>query len=156
DGMPLQTPWVDVRSIGAGGGSIAYIDHGGLLRVGPRSAGAEPGPVCYGRGGTGPTGTDAAAGLGMLAFGELAAGVRLNAEAARRSLEPLAARLSLEPEEVARGIITIATAAMANAIRSATIEQGHDVRRAVLVAFGGAGPLFGTLLGRELEIERIV
>ena len=155
DGMPIQTPWVDVRSIGAGGGSIAFVDAGGLLRVGPRSAGADPGPVCYGRGGSEPTVTDAAAVLGMLAFGELAAGVRLDVERARAALAPLAASLAMDVEEVARGILTIATAAMANAIRSVTVEQGHDARRATLIAFGGAGPLFATLLGRELEIGTI-
>jgi N-methylhydantoinase A len=156
DGMPLQTPWVDVRSIGAGGGSIAFVDHGGLLRVGQRSAGAVPGPVCYGRGGTQPTVTDAAAVLGMLAFGELAAGVHLDVESARRSLEPLAERLSLDVEGVARGIMTIASEAMANAIRSVTIDQGHDARLATLVAFGGAGPLFSTLLSRALEIRKVI
>ena len=156
DGMPLQTPWVDVRSIGAGGGSIAFVDHGGLLRVGQRSAGAVPGPVCYGRGGTQPTVTDAAAVLGMLAFGELAAGVHLDVESARRSLEPLAERLSLEVEGVARGIMTIASEAMANAIRSVTVDQGHDARLATLVAFGGAGPLFATLLSRALEIRTVI
>jgi N-methylhydantoinase A len=156
DGMPLQTRWVDVRSIGAGGGSIASIDQGGLLRVGPRSAGAVPGPVCYGRGGNEPTVTDAAAVLGMLGFGELAAGLRLDVDAARSALEPLAAGLSLSPEGVARGIMTIASAAMANAIRSVTIEQGRDTREAALIAFGGAGPLFGTLLSRELEVATVV
>ena len=83
-GLPVQTPWVDVRSIGAGGGSIAYVDAGGLLRVGPQSAGADPGPACYGRGGTEPTVTDAAVVLGMLGAGELAGGVGLDARPRRR------------------------------------------------------------------------
>ena len=156
DGMPLQTPWVDVRSIGAGGGSVAFVDDGGLLRVGPRSSGAVPGPVCYGRGGTEPTVTDAAAVLGMLAFGELAGGLQLDVDAARAALEQLAPRLSLDAEGAARGILRIVTAAMANAIHSVTIEQGRDARSAALVAFGGAGPLFATLLSRELEVGTIV
>ena len=154
-GMPIQSPWVDVRSIGAGGGSVAHLD-AGLLRVGPRSAGADPGPVCYGRGGTEPAVTDAAAALGMLAFGELAGGVALDIDASRAALEKLGAELSLDVEDVSRGVITIANAAMANAIRSITVEQGQDPRTASLVAFGGAGPLFGTLLARELDITRIV
>ena len=93
--LVVQTPWVDVRSIGSGGGSIAYVDEGGLLRVGPESAGADPGPACYRRGGSRPTVTDAAAKLGMLALGELAAGVVLDVEAARAVLDPLAQRLSM-------------------------------------------------------------
>jgi N-methylhydantoinase A len=92
----------------------------------------------------------------MLAFGELAAGVRLDVERARRSLEPLAERLSIDVEHVARGIMTIAAEAMANAIRSVTIDQGHDARQATLIAFGGAGPLFATLLSRALEIGTVV
>ena len=155
-GLPVQTPWVDVRSIGAGGGSLAYVDVGGLLRVGPGSAGADPGPACYGRGGTQPTVTDAAFVLGMLGAGELAGGVRLDGEAARAALAPLAEALSFEIDDVARGILTIANANMANAIREITVEQGVDPRRATLVAFGGAGPLFGTLLARELELKEIV
>lgn len=154
--MPLQTPWVDVRSIGAGGGSVAYIDAGGLLVVGPRSAGAVPGPVCYGRGGSEPTVTDAAAVLGMLAFGELAGGVRLDLDGARDALGTLGARLDLDADGAARGVLTIISAAMANAIRSVSIEQGRDPREATLVAFGGAGPLFGTLLARELEVNEIL
>jgi N-methylhydantoinase A len=154
-GMPLQSPWVDVRSIGAGGGSIAYVE-AGLLRVGPRSAGADPGPVCYGRGGTEPTVTDAAAALGMLALGELAGGVLLDVEAARGAIEQLGRNLSLDTDDTARGVITIVNAAMANAIRSVTVEQGQDPRTATLLAFGGAGPLFGTLLARELEIDHVV
>jgi N-methylhydantoinase A len=155
-GMPLQTPWVDVRSIGAGGGSIAYIDEGGLLVVGPRSAGAMPGPICYGRGGVEPTVTDAAAVLGMLAFGELAGGVRLDIGAARSALAKLGAEIGLDAEAAARGVLTIANAAMANAIRSVTIEQGQDPREATLIAFGGAGPLFGTLLADELNIGQVI
>jgi N-methylhydantoinase A len=154
--MPLQTPWVDVRSIGAGGGSVAYIDAGGLLVVGPRSAGAVPGPICYGRGGTEPTVTDAAAVLGMLAFGELAGDVRLDIDGARAALEALGANLDLDGDGAARGVLTIISAAMANAIRSVTIEQGQDPREATLIAFGGAGPLFGTLLARELDVKDVL
>ncbi len=155
-GLPVQATWVDVRSIGAGGGSLAYVDVGGLLRVGPGSAGAEPGPASYGRGGTEPAVTDAAAVLGMLGEGELAGGIHLDVEAARSALAPIADTLRLEVAEVARGILTIASANMANAIREITIEQGRDPRAATLVPFGGAGPLFATLLARELEIHEIV
>jgi N-methylhydantoinase A len=155
-GLPVQTPWVDVRSIGAGGGSVAYVDEGGLLRVGPRSAGAVPGPACYGRGGIEPTVTDAAFLLGMLADGRLAGGVALDGRAAEQAIAPLAAALDFTPEQVARGILTIATANMAGAIREITVEQGQDPRGAVLMPFGGAGPLFLSLLARELEIGEVV
>ena len=152
-GLPVQTPWVDVRSIGAGGGSIAYVDVGGLLRVGPRSAGARPGPACYARGGVEPTVTDAALALGMLGPGELAGGVALDRDLAVHALEQLGLGAA---EEAARGVITIAAASMADAIREITVEQGRDPREAVLVAFGGAGPLFATLLASELEVARVV
>ena len=155
-GLPVQTPWVDVRSIGAGGGSLAWVDVGGLLRVGPGSSGADPGPACYGRGGVEPTVTDAAFLLGMLGEGALASGLYLDAEAAREAMAPLAAQLGFEVDDVARGILTIATANMANAIREITVEQGVDPRRCTVAPFGGAGPLFGTLLARELEIRQIV
>ncbi len=155
-GLPVQTPWVDVRSIGTGGGSIAHIDVGGLLRVGPHSAGADPGPASYGRGGTEPTVTDAAFFLGMFGEGELAAGIRLDAARAEAALAPLAESLGLSLEDVARGVLTISTASMANAIREITVEQGSDPRQARLVAFGGAGPLFATLLTRELGIREAV
>jgi N-methylhydantoinase A len=155
-GLPLQTTWVDVQSIGAGGGSIAHVDVGGFLKVGPQSAGADPGPAAYGRGGTQPTVTDAALALGMLAGGELAGGVRLDVAKARAALVPLGERLGFELEEVARGVLRIATANMAHAIREITIERGHDPRRVLLMAFGGAGPLFGCLLARDLEIQEIV
>jgi N-methylhydantoinase A len=155
-GLPVQSAWVDVRSIGAGGGSIAHIDVGGLLRVGPQSAGADPGPACYGRGGTEPTGTDAACVLGMLGPGLLASGIKLDEDAARSALEPLADTLGVTIEDLAKGIITIANAAMADAIRAITVEQGQDPRTAWLMAFGGAGPLFAGLLARELEVAGIV
>jgi N-methylhydantoinase A len=155
-GMPLQAPWVDVKSIGAGGGSIAYVDRGGLLRVGPESAGANPGPVCYGLGGDRPTVTDAAATLGMLAFGELAGGVTLALDIARAAVGKLGEQLRLDADRTAQGIIRIINAAMADAIRSVTVEQGQDPRSATIIAFGGAGPLFGTLLARELDISTFV
>jgi N-methylhydantoinase A len=156
-GLPLQTPWIDVRSVGAGGGSIAFVDEGGLLRVGPHSAGADPGPASYGKGGTAPTVTDAALVLGMLPSTELAGGVKLRPDLAEQALDALAARLGFESaEEVARGVIQIVCAQMADAIRSVTVERGRDPREAALVAFGGAGPLFGTLLADELSATSVV
>ena len=155
-GRPVQAPWIDVRSVGAGGGSIAHIDPGGLLSVGPQSAGASPGPACYDRRGTEPTVTDAALVLGMLAHGELAGGVKLNLALAQAALEALASTLSLNLDEVARGIVSIANANMANALRQVSVEQGEDPRTAALIAYGGAGPLFGTLLAAELEISQVV
>jgi N-methylhydantoinase A len=155
-GFPVQTPWVDVRSIGAGGGSIAYLEAGRSLRVGPRSAGADPGPACYGRGGAEPTVTDAALVLGMLGRGVLAGGLEMSRPAALAALERLAAALELDVDRVAQGIVRIASAAMANAIREITVERGEDPRRAALLAFGGAGPLFATLLASELGVREIV
>jgi N-methylhydantoinase A len=156
-GLPIQTPWVDVRSIGSGGGSIVHVDAGGLLRVGPRSAGADPGPACYAKGGSDATVTDAAVTLGMLPVGALAGGVRLEPELAAAALAPLAGRVGFESaEEVARGVMRIAAAQMADAIRSITVERGRDPREAALVAFGGAGPLFATLLADELGVETLV
>lgn len=155
-GLPVQTAWVDVRSIGSGGGSIAHIDVGGLLSVGPQSAGAEPGPACYGRGGIEPTMTDAACVLGMLGSGELASGLVLDRALATTALQRVAGRLSLDVEDAAKGIMALAAAAMANAIREITIEQGVDPRTLKLLAFGGAGPLMGCLLADELEIPIVV
>jgi N-methylhydantoinase A len=152
-GLPVQTPWIDVRSIGAGGGSIAYVD-GGLLRVGPLSAGAEPGPVCYGRGGVEPTVTDAATTLGMLGFGELAGGLVLDSGASQRALDKLGGELGIDADAAARGVLKIATASMADAIRSISVERGYDARAATLIAFGGAGPLMAGLLAREVGIRR--
>jgi N-methylhydantoinase A len=154
-GLPLQTPWIDVRSIGAGGGSIARAE-AGLLRVGPASAGATPGPICYGRGGTAATVTDAAASLGMLGDGRLAGGLRLDLAAAREGITALGAELGLDPVQAGAGVITVAANAMAAAIEQITIEGGEDPRDSAIVAFGGAGPLFGCLLARELDIQTVV
>ena len=155
-GLPVQTPWVDVRSIGAGGGSIAHIDVGGLLQVGPRSAGADPGPASYGRGGTEPTVTDCALSLGMLGEGKLASGISLDVDKARSAIAPIAEKLNFTVDQAAQGVMTIVTASMANTIREITIDQGVDPRKATLLAFGGAGPLMACLLARELSIEAIV
>ena len=155
-GLPVQTPWVDVRSIGAGGGSIAYIDVGGLLQVGPQSAGADPGPASYGRGGTEPTVTDCALCLGMLGEGKLASGITLDVGKARAAIEPIAETLNFTVDQAAQGVMTIVTASMANTIREITIDQGVDPRQATLLAFGGAGPLMACALARELNIGTIV
>ncbi|WP_210526662.1 hydantoinase/oxoprolinase family protein [Rubellimicrobium arenae] len=156
DGMPVQTPWVDVRSIGAGGGSLAHVDRGGLMRVGPQSAGAVPGPAAYGKGGTEPALTDAAAHLGMLGPGELASGITLDLAAAEGALGRVAQRLGQDVETVATGVLRIATAAMAGAMREVTVEQGLDPRSMVLLPFGGAGPLMAVLLAEELGMRRII
>ncbi len=156
DGMPVQTPWVDVRSIGAGGGSLAHVDRGGLMRVGPRSAGAVPGPACYGKGGTEPALTDAAAYLGMLGPGELASGITLDIAASETALWTVADRLGQDVETVATGALRIASAAMGGAMREVTVEQGLDPRGMTLLPFGGAGPLMACLLADELGMSRIV
>ncbi|PIP00130.1 hydantoinase/oxoprolinase family protein [Pleomorphomonas carboxyditropha] len=156
DNMPIQTPWVDVRSIGSGGGSIAHIDVGGLMRVGPRSAGAAPGPACYGKGGTEPAMTDAAAFLGMLGPGRLASGITLDIGRAETAIAPVAAAIGQNVEATAIGILRIAASSMANAMREVSVEQGLDPRRMVLLPFGGAGPLMATLLADELGMTRIV
>lgn len=155
-GLPVQTPWVDVRSIGAGGGSIAYVDRGGLLRVGPQSAGAQPGPASYGRGGTEPTVTDAALVLGMLGRGELAGGISLDCRLAEDALHPTSKHLGLSVRQTAQGIMRIAAAGMADVMREITIDQGHDPRRMRLLAFGGAGPLLCTLLAREIDVPEVL
>lgn len=156
DGMPLQTPWVDVRSIGAGGGSIARIDVGGLMSVGPQSAGAEPGPACYGRGGTQATTTDAAFYLGMLGEGLLASGLQLDLKATESALQTLATRIGYTLEQTAKGVIAIAGNHMASLIRDLTIEQGIDPREFKLLPFGGAGPMLATQIARELGIREII
>ena len=156
DGMPIQAPWVDVRSIGAGGGSLAYVDSGGLLHVGPQSAGAQPGPACYARGGTEPTVTDAAFLLGMLGNGHLASNVRLDRDRALAALNKLAQPLESDAHSVAVGIVKLACSSCANAIREITVERGIDPRGLKILAFGGAGPLLATQIARELDIRVVI
>ncbi len=155
-GLPLQIPWVDVRTVGAGGGSIAYMDVGGLLRVGPRSAGAVPGPACYGTGGTQVSTTDAACYLGMLGTGEFESGLSLDRELARKALQELAGQLGISIEQTAQGIMRIATSTMADAVREITVERGIDPGELALLSYGGAGPLWACLLALDLQISRIV
>jgi N-methylhydantoinase A/oxoprolinase/acetone carboxylase beta subunit len=156
-GRPLALPMVDIHTVGAGGGSIAWRDAGGALRVGPRSAGAEPGPACYGRGGTEPTVTDANLVIGHLdADAPLAGGVALDADAARRAVGSLARELGLGAEDCARGIVRVANAEMVRALRVMTVERGVDPRGFALLAFGGAGPLHAVAIAEELGIGRIL
>src|SRR4051794_12964726 len=157
DGRPIQLPMVDVHTVGAGGGSIAWRDSGGALRGGPRSAGAEPGPACYGRGGTEPTVTDANLLLGYLsADSALAGGVTLDEDAARRAVGALGAELGLDEVETAEGIVRVANQEMVRALRVVTVERGVDPRRYALLPFGGAGPMHAAALAQELEISRLV
>jgi N-methylhydantoinase A len=156
-GRPLALPMLAVHTVGAGGGSIAWRDPGGALRVGPRSAGAEPGPACYGRGGTEPTVTDANLLLGYLASdAPLAGGVELDPEAAARAVGALAAALGLDVIACAEGIRRVAGAEMVRALRVVTVERGVDPRGYALIAFGGAGPLHAAQIADELEIETIL
>ena len=155
-GLPVQSPWVDVRSIGAGGGSIAYLDEGSLIRSGPQSAGAVPGPACYGKGGIQPTTTDAAFYLGMLGEGKLASGLQLNKSLAEQALNSVGSQIGMSAFDAAKGILKIGSANMADAIREITIEQGIDPRELKLLAFGGAGPLMSNLIANELDIKEIV
>ncbi len=157
DGRPIQLPTVDVHTVGAGGGSIGWRDPGGALRVGPRSAGARPGPACYGRGGAEPTVTDANLLLGNLAADStLAGGVALDAEAAQRAVAALAAELGLDPLETAAGIVRVANQEMVRALRVVTVERGVDPRRFALLPFGGAGPMHAAAIAEELGIDRLL
>jgi N-methylhydantoinase A len=156
-GRPLALPMLAIHTVGAGGGSIAWRDPGGALRVGPRSAGADPGPACYGRGGTAPTVTDANLLLGYLsADAPLAGGVRLDVGAAGSAIAALASELGLDPLACAQGIVRVANTEMVRALRVVTVQRGIDPRRYALLAFGGAGPLHATQIADELGIERIL
>jgi N-methylhydantoinase A len=157
DGRPIQLPMVDVHTVGAGGGSIGWRDPGGALRVGPRSAGADPGPACYGRGGSEPTVTDANLLLGHLAGdSRLAGGVELDAGAAERAIGELARSLGLDPLETAAGILRVANQEMVRALRVVTVERGVDPRGFALLPFGGAGPMHAAAIAAELGIETIL
>jgi N-methylhydantoinase A/oxoprolinase/acetone carboxylase beta subunit len=156
-GYPLLVPMLDVHTIGAGGGSIAFVDPAGAFRVGPRSAGATPGPACYGNGGQDPTVTDAHVVLGRIDPDRFLGGdMHLDVEAARSAVARLAGDVGLGLAETAEGVITIANANMARAIRSRTVEKGHDPREFALVAFGGAGPLHAAEVAESLGIPEVI
>jgi N-methylhydantoinase A len=154
---PVAVPAVDVHTVGAGGGSIAHVDDGGALRVGPASAGADPGPVCYGRGGTEPTVTDAHLLLGRIdpdAF--VADALDADATAVRAAFEPLADDLGVSVREAAAGVLDVANANTERALRVVSVERGHDPREFALVAYGGAGPLHATALAERLDVPEVV
>jgi N-methylhydantoinase A len=156
-GRVIQLPMVDVHTVGAGGGSIGWHDAGGALRVGPQSAGADPGPACYGHGGNDPTVTDANLLLGRLAADSvLAGGVLLDIEAARGAVGSLAASLGMDEIEAAEGIVRVANQEMVRALRVVTVERGVDPRRFALLPFGGAGPMHAAAIAAEMGIERIL
>lgn len=156
-GHPSRIPMIDIHTVGAGGGSIGWFDAGGALRVGPRSAGADPGPAAYGRGGTEPTVTDANLVLGRLSAGALLGGdVTMDVAGAIAAIEPIAERLESTVEEAALGIISIANANMEAAVRVISVEKGHDPRDFTLVPFGGAGPLHACELAESLRIPKVL
>ena len=157
-GRPIGTSMVDLTTVGAGGGSIAWVDAGGALRVGPESAGADPGPACYGRGGTDPTVTDAAVVLGYIGDESALGGdLALDADAAHEALADLAGEAGLDGAvAAARGVYRVANATMTRAIRSVTTERGHDPRQFGLAAFGGAGPMCAAALADALGIGTVV
>lgn len=156
-GYPVKVPVVDIVEIGAGGGSISWVDDLGALRVGPVSAGAEPGPACYGKGGTEPTITDAFVLTGVLDPDYFLGGeIRLEPELAKKAFEKLAEKLKISAMEVATGAIRIATANMVNAMKLVSVRRGYDPRAFSIVAFGGGGPMFATTLARELGVKRVI
>jgi N-methylhydantoinase A len=156
-GYPIKAPMLDIHTVGAGGGSIAFVDTGGLLKVGPRSAGADPGPVCYNLGGTEPTVTDANVVLGTLNPAFLLGGrMPVRHDLATQAVAGVARDLGLTVMQTAQGIVSVVTANMARAIRVISVQRGYDPRDYTLVAFGGAGPLHAARLARELEISRVL
>ncbi len=156
-GHPLKTPMLDIHTVGAGGGSIARVDTGGLLKVGPESAGADPGPACYGHGSPVATVTDANVVLGVLHPTHLLGGrMPIEKKLAEEAVDRLGREMSLSREAVAEGIVSIVVANMAKAIRVISVQRGHDPRSFSLMAFGGAGPIHAARLARELECPRII
>jgi N-methylhydantoinase A len=158
EGLPVQIPMVDIQEVGTGGGSIARVIGEGAMRVGPESAGADPGPVCYGLGGVEPTVTDANLVLGRLSPTNFLGGeMRLDAKGAEESVRTrLAEPLGIDMMEAADGIVRIAVATMSNVVKRVTTERGLDVRDFAMVAYGGAGPLHAVLIARELQIGRVI
>ena len=156
-GIPIATPMLDIRSIGAGGGSEAWVDSGGSLKVGPRSAGADPGPACYGRGGTIATSTDANVVLRRLDTEfKLGGEVQLDADAAEQAVQEVSEQLKMGLEETASGILEIMNSSMAETMRLLTVDRGLDPREFSLIAFGGAGPLHGAHLAKALGMTQVV
>jgi N-methylhydantoinase A len=157
DGYPVRIPALEIESVGAGGGSLAWVDSGGALKVGPQSAGAVPGPACYGRGGERPTVTDANVVLGRLSASHLLDGdMRLQPALAERAIAALARELGLDPLQAARGVVSVVQANMLAAIRLVSVRKGYDPRGATMVAFGGAGPLHAAALARDLGVARVL
>ena len=156
-GYPLQVPVVDIVEIGAGGGSIARVDENGSLKVGPQSAGSDPGPACYDRGGKDPTVTDAIVLTGAIDPHRFAGGrIKLQPELSSAALQPIASSFDLSVVGAARAIISLAEANMINALKLVTIQRGHDPRDLTMVVSGGGGPLHAAALGRELGVKRVV
>ena len=157
DGLPIRTPVLDIVSVGAGGGSLVWIDDGGMLRVGPRSAGANPGPACYGRGGTQPTVTDAHVVRGTIrpeAF--LGGTMMLDADRAHQAFEEIAAKLGISVRDAAAAAIRLAVANIVRAVQLVSTERGRDPRDYALLPFGGAGPLLAAEIAEELGVREIV
>ena len=157
DGLPVRTPVIDIATVGAGGGSLVWIDDGGMLRVGPRSAGAEPGPACYGKGGTLPTITDAHVIRGTIrpeAF--LGGTMEIDRAAAERAFEPIAQALGLTVAEAATAALRLSTANIVRAIQLVSTEKGNDPRDYALVPYGGAGPLLAAEIAEEMQLSRVV
>ncbi|MGY3187762.1 hydantoinase/oxoprolinase family protein [Lysinibacillus sp. TE18511] len=155
-GYPIGFPSIEILTIGAGGGSLAWKDEGGSLRNGPQSAGAVPGPACYGRGGTEPTNSDANLVLGRLGVDLLDGTMQLNKEAASDAVKKIANAFDQSVEEAASAIIEVANANMSDAVRLISVRRGYDPRDFALVAFGGAGPLHGAYLAKDLNIPKVI
>ncbi|MCB0154302.1 MAG: hydantoinase/oxoprolinase family protein, partial [Anaerolineae bacterium] len=156
-GYPVKTPVVDIVEIGAGGGSIAWFDEGGMLRVGPKSAGADPGPACYGRGGTAPTVTDAKLVAGVINPAYFLGGtLTVYPELARQALQPLADQLNTTVEHAANGIIRMANANMTEALKLISVQRGYDPRDFALVAVGGGGAMHAAALAQELHMKKVI
>jgi N-methylhydantoinase A len=158
EGLAIRIPVLDIVEVGTGGGSLAWLDEGGALHVGPRSAGAEPGPACYGRGGLEPTVTDANVLLGRLSPETFMGGeMQLDRAAAEQALRTrLAEPLNVDLERAASGMLEVATSSMANAVRQVTLQRGMDPRDFTLFAYGGGGPLHGAAVARELQIGTVI
>ncbi|HMO27801.1 hydantoinase/oxoprolinase family protein [Enterovirga sp.] len=157
DGLPIRTPVLDIVTVGAGGGSLVWIDDGGMLRVGPRSAGATPGPACYGRGGTQPTVTDAHVVRGTIRADAFLGGtMTLDVEKGHKSFEEVAARLGISVRDAAAAAIRLAVANIVRAVQLVSTERGRDPRNYALLPFGGAGPLLAAEIAEELGCREIV